>query len=402
MFPVEYIYGEWFYWQGVHDAEHSGTEPLLPYSHIEAGSRVEGFCIPRFFLAKSDKDSFNEPLFEKESWQPDRDMMRTTEPFDENKDRTTIFTIEHVPNDPRYVKLKLTNEWKDDHPRFKEVSFLHHSFLLQPEANPLQDIGNERGLQWSNDLHGPVRKLLLQGIPNIESDQTAVFKYPISWPEPAMDWLIRPRPNGWPTVTLIQQIFDSGCHVAPVGRGKRLGNHVDFLEYMKNPGLHKSAEVTEDERYKKKTIPMDETEWRISFSLAENLLGQSMPPVERQVLVLLKMIKKLYFPEVISSYQLKNLLFWERERGDELSWVEDDSAKCLLFMLDRLHECLEKGYLPHYIIPQSNLLKYENPVGLAEAAHAVAEVRRNIVQKVVSLLKRLHSLTINHILFFKI
>jgi len=110
-------------------------------------------------------------------------------------------------------------------------------------------------------------------------------------------------------------------------------------------------------------------------------------------MVLLKMIKKFYFPDVISTYYLKNLLFWECENKDEVFWKEENSANCLLFMLDRLQECLEKHHLPHYIMPQSNLLKYEAPSRLNEAAVVVAEVRRNILPKTVNLLRRLHSMT---------
>lgn len=39
---------------------------------------------------------------------------------------------------------------------------------------------------------------------------------------------------------------------------------------------------------------MGNNEWRISFSLAENFLGQSISPVQRHVLVTLKIIKKEY------------------------------------------------------------------------------------------------------------
>ena len=39
---------------------------------------------------------------------------------------------------------------------------------------------------------------------------------------------------------------------------------------------------------------MGNNEWRISFSLAENFLGQSISPVQRHVVVTLKIIKKEY------------------------------------------------------------------------------------------------------------
>ena len=79
---------------------------------------------------------------------------------------------------------------------------------------------------------------------------------------------------------------------------------------------------------------MEETEWTTSFSLAENKPWESISSVQRHVMVLLKMIKKFYFPAVISTYYLKNLLFRECENKNEDFWKEENSANCLLFMLD--------------------------------------------------------------------
>lgn len=206
--------------------------------------------------------------------------------------------------------------------------------------------------------------------------------------------MVRPRPSGWPSSDLVMEIFDSGCHLAPVGRGKRLDDPVNIANYCQNP------EIT----LAKSTVPvagsntegvwvMEETEWRTSFSLAENKLGESVSPVQRHVMVLLKILKKVYFPDVISTYYLKNLLFRECEsKGDDF-WKEDNSASCLLFMLDRLQECLEAHLLPHYIMSQSNLLMYEDPTKLNEAAKVVADVRQKILPKTFGILRRLQSLT---------
>ena len=396
MFPVEYVYGDWFWWQESSNSKHSDPEcptSSLP-TELEAGSRVEGFCIPQFFLAKSDVDPLNEPLLEKEHWRPDLDVMTEIEPFAESEKETIIpiFTVEHAADDARYAKLRLTNEWKEDRPGYKNTSFLHHTCLLPSGDHPFVE-GNKVGEseKWSHDIHGPVRKLYKKGSPSYEEDHVCVFKYPIAWPEPAMEWLIRPRVSGWPSPALVQEILESSCHLAPVGRGKRFREPIELLEYTKTPESAASSRATEDEHCEEK-MSMDETEWRTSFSLAENKLGQSMSPVQRHVIVLLKMIKKLYFPEVISSYYLKNLLFWECENREESFWREENSGKCLLSMLDCLQKCLEEGHLQHYIMPQSNLLQSEDPVRLAEAAAIVADVRRNILPKTISLLRRLQSL----------
>ena len=398
MFPVEYVYADWIFWQTDSKARRADSESLTSPSERDkdAGSRVEGFCIPQAFLMKSNIDQ-NTKLGLKEHWRPDSDRMTENDPFVENDDNKIIpiFTTEHAKDDPRYVKLRLTSEWKDLCPRYRNVSYLNHAFLLPSADHAMvkaeKSFYGESG-KWSYSLHGPVRKLQSGGFVNDEADDAAVFKYPDAWPEPAMEWLVRPRPSGWPSSELVQEIFESGCHLAPVGRGKRLEDPVDFYSYCNKPeeavvcSLVVPTEGNEEKRF------MDQTEWRNSFSLAENKLGESVLPVQRHVMVLLKMIKKWYFPEVISTYFLKNLFFWECEKKGEVFWREDKSGNCLLFMLDRLQECLESRCLPHYIMPQSNLLLHEDPSSLKEAAAVVADVRRNIFSKTYNMLRRLQSM----------
>ena len=402
MFPVEYVYADWFGWQTNIEAQRADPESLASPSEAtkEAGSRVEGFCIPQFLFRKSEIGQ-GSGLDIQEQWQPDRDTMTANDPFVEDDEKKVIpmFDAEHSEDDPRYAKLRLTKEWKDHRPRYKNVSYLHHSFQL-PSADHAMAGRESRGFDGqssvsSYELHGPVRKLQSHGFPCFEEDQTGVFKYPIAWPEPAMEWLVRPRRSGWPSPELVQEILESGCHLAPVGRGKRIDEPVDLINYCQNPELSvasTSSTVLPVEKNEGKRV-MDETEWRTSFSLAENKLGESVTPVQRHVMVLLKMIKKFYFPDVVSTYYLKNLLFWECESKDEVFWKEDNSANCVLLMLDRLQECLKAHNLPHYMMPESNLLQYEDPTSLNEAADIVGEVRRNILPKTVSLLKRLQSLT---------
>ena len=400
MFPVEYVYADWLGWQTNTQAHREDPESLIGLSEatIEAGSRAEGFCIPQFILRKSDIEQ-GSVLDIKEHWQPDRDVMTVSDPFHIKDEKTLIpiFAVEHVEDDPKYAKLRLTKEWKDHRPRYKNVHYLHHTFLL-PSADHPMDGREERRFDgqnaaWSYTLHGPVRKLQSGGLPSYEEDQTGVFKYPIAWPEPAMEWLVRPRPSGWPSPELVQEIFDSGCHLAPVGRGNRFEEPVDLLSYCQNPELSVASSAVLKAKYNEGKLVMDNTEWKTSFSVAENKLGESVSPVQRHVLVLLKMIKKVYFPKVISTYCLKHLLFWESEKKHLDFWREENSANCLLLILDRLQECLKAHQLPHFFIPRSNVLQYEDPSKLNEAAVIVAEVRRNILPKTVNLLKRLQSMS---------
>ena len=105
---MEYVYGEWFWWQGENKARHSDPEDISCSlsSDLETGSRVEGFCIPRFFIAESDKSLFAESVAETINWQPDLDVMSECEPFIVEEEKIVpIFTAEHVIDNPRLVKL---------------------------------------------------------------------------------------------------------------------------------------------------------------------------------------------------------------------------------------------------------------------------------------------------------
>ncbi|XP_031548582.1 uncharacterized protein LOC116286269 [Actinia tenebrosa] len=404
MFPMEYVYGEWIWWQATSEAKSIDPESLCSKapSLIDTGSQVEGFCIPIFFVGKTEETFIDNPSQKRDHWQPDLDGMHLNDCFVVNKETDKaipIFTVEHASDDPRYVHLRFTDEWKEHQPSYKNATFVNHTYSLpgknydDKKLSKLNE-GRESDELFTYEMHGPVWKLEGKGLLSYEEDSTGVFKYPLAWPEPAMEWLVRSRTNGWPSLELLKDILESGCHLAPVGRGKRQNEPMEFLEYRKNPEKPSSSSCreTDPENPNDRDI-MDETEWRLSFSVAENKLGQSVSPVQRHVLVLLKMIKKVYFPDVISSYLLKNLLFWEIENQDPSFWTEANSGKCLLLMLDRLQKSLEEGHLPHYIIPQSNLLQNEDPAKLAEGAAMIHDVRRSILTKTISLLKRCHSMT---------
>ncbi|KAL9974891.1 hypothetical protein ACROYT_G011991 [Oculina patagonica] len=305
--PVEYLIGEMFWWQGMNEAKQLDPDQLWSREHM-TGSYAEGLCIPRSLLHESD-NNFEGKNFEILS--ADLDLMPVEEAFVTITDeKIPIFDIVRRGNDPRYVFLRLTEKWKKLNGTFSDSVYLHQPFLLTPTAvtklfrtmlSPLKDM--ECGIH--EGIHGPACKFFIQDESLMSLDMTVVFEYPNAWPESAMDWLTRPRKSGWPAPALVQDIFDSGCHLAPVGRGKRTCEPVEREEYLANP-----VTVTSKQSQERDKTTMDESEWRISFSLAENKLGQSLSPVQRHIFVLLKVIKKAYLSDhdVISTYHLKNLL----------------------------------------------------------------------------------------------
>ena len=89
-----------------------------------------------------------------------------------------------------------------------------------------------------------------------------------------------------PSPEPVQEIFESGCYLALVGRGKRLEDPVDAFRYLRNPAEASSenCSVHRTETNDGNKLVMDQTKWRVSFSSAENKLGEMVSPVQRHVL----------------------------------------------------------------------------------------------------------------------
>ena len=195
-FPVEYVYADWLGWQTNTEAQREDPESLIGLSDatIEAGSRAEGLCIPQFILKKSDIEQ-GSVLDIKERWQPDCDVMKANDPFDINDEKKLIpiIAVEHVEDDPKYAKLRLTKERKDHRPRYKNVSYLHHTFLLPSADHPMDGRKIRRfdsqSAAWSYSLHGPVRKLQ-SGVFLVTRKIRQAFSN-IQLPGPSQLW------NGW-------------------------------------------------------------------------------------------------------------------------------------------------------------------------------------------------------------
>ena len=84
--------------------------------------------------------------------------------------------------------------------------------------------------------------------------------------------------------------------------------------------------------------------------------------MQRQVLVLLKAVKKAFLSDhdAISTYYLKNILFLECDEKEVDFWMKDNSTVCVLTLMDRAEECLRKRHLPHYVMANAYILQWTN------------------------------------------
>ena len=149
------------------------------------------------------------------------------------------------------------------------------------------------------------------------------------WPHQATSWITRQRL--WPSQDTIQSIVDKGCQVVP----------------RTSPGgdVH--------------------SEWRLSFSGPEAILSQLRSNKQQQTYYFFKMFFYRYLKCVESSepeskplysFVMKTTMLWVSEElpPDDAIWESlENSVQMLLF---KLLGSLEAGFLPHYFIPEINLL----------------------------------------------
>jgi len=106
-------------------------------------------------------------------------------------------------------------------------------------------------------------------------------------------------------------------------------------------------------------------EWRYSFSQAEMLLADNIPPKARACYLAFKATIKTHIncsadaygkQHKIQSYALKTILFYEIEKHPAEYWEEDDvKTTFFLALLASLREKVVYRFCPHYWIYMQNL-----------------------------------------------
>jgi hypothetical protein len=98
--------------------------------------------------------------------------------------------------------------------------------------------------------------------------------------------------------------------------------------------------------------------WRRSFSIEEKQKLESADRINgcrKQVFRILKVIRNREPGlSLLTSYHLKTALFREMDRN--LSWTRSDVGKRLMGVLTELEQRLRAGSMPHYYIPEIDLL----------------------------------------------
>ncbi|XP_053379982.1 uncharacterized protein LOC128548633 [Mercenaria mercenaria] len=139
------------------------------------------------------------------------------------------------------------------------------------------------------------------------------------------EWTERERIFEWPSPDVIQDVSTLEGYVVPVG--------------------HK---LSEEQNF----------EWRICYTTAERKLISSLSEVQLKLYVLLKMVNgDIIKPKVdcVSSYIIKNIIFWTAEWSPTYVFTPSNLTHMLLQCLRFLLHCLCNNCLPNYMIPSRNL-----------------------------------------------
>ncbi|XP_062582146.1 uncharacterized protein LOC134243924 [Saccostrea cucullata] len=193
----------------------------------------------------------------------------------------------------------------------------------------------------------------------VAEEQRTVCALPvIGWPPGAREWKTRVRSRYWPTPETIEKVIQDGCQCVPTGpRFSDTKNH----------------------------------EWQLCFSVAECTLVHSM---DHAIFTLYQIFRILIHERLnnvegcdgfISSYVIRTLMFWVCE--DKLpNFVSGGNLKeCIQICLSQLEEWIRKEFVPHYFIPERNLIERKmRPLQKAIILERILTLRSEILTEILS------------------
>lgn len=207
-------------------------------------------------------------------------------------------------------------------------SYLQNNYMLT-KAMSREVIWKEgwltRNLKFGKEYNGPSKPFVAK-IPftSVTVAVDDVLAFPSVCPNIVRNWVKRERTGGWPSEELIKEVEKTDVLVVPVGV---------------------------------KGHPEENLQWRISFTLSELQFVWSLNDTQIKVYVLLKMIAKSQLKVIskkISSYVVKNILFWLFEKTDINRFIPENIMSIIKEALAYLRNCLYAGNIPNYMLPERN------------------------------------------------
>ena len=220
---------------------------------------------------------------------------------------------------------------------FDDTQLLKEEFTLHEFHKPCSEVRRSQKMLFIVNQGGPavnVTVFLKEGAGTM-LDMALCLSFP-HWPTVVNDWITRYRPSGWPGLELVTSIVKEGCALVPVS------------PIRSQTGL----------------------EWRISFSLCEKKLAQSLSDYQKECFLIVKGIWRHFLKHPskrgLQSYHLKTAMFWVCEEVPSTDWRRDKIGVGVLRVLQKLYCFLVNMSCPNYFIPENNLFQdFEEDVLMA-------------------------------------
>ncbi|XP_062572652.1 uncharacterized protein LOC134234592 [Saccostrea cucullata] len=171
--------------------------------------------------------------------------------------------------------------------------------------------------------HGPCASGTIR---TIEYDTAHCFVCDF-WPPSASSWI--DRCHSWPPPYFVDNIIKKGCHFVAIGH--KLGCHEDL-------------------------------EWRISFSLAEQILVYAMNHCQFLTYGLLKLFLTEIFnngvgdeDKLLCSYHMKTAVFWVIQQNTIPHWCPQNLLECFWVCFKLILKWVYEGVCPNFFIPDNNM-----------------------------------------------
>ena len=124
--------------------------------------------------------------------------------------------------------------------------------------------------------------------------------------------------------------------------------------------------------------------WRVSFSMQEKALFSGMDKDQgcrKQCIRILKVLRnKEAGLKKLTSYHLKTALFYESKRLGEAHWKPAKIGERVMGLLTLLRNAAKRAVLPHYFMPQINLMEAISPATLGNIDDRLSQLVTNEVQ----------------------
>ena len=213
-------------------------------------------------------------------------------------------------------------------------------------------------------LHGPAVTAFIfnpfmaegekESLLSISTDMVMVIElrdWPRDMQHAKRKWIERKRL--WPDKKIMEDVLKQGCQLVP-----------------------KPAKIKDGSLKAKPNT----TQWRLTFTKAERELARARNKPQKLVYL---MAKSLYYSHLkietgesqFPSYALKVTMLWLQEETPTDEWTYEDSLFQLSMLFTKLRSFLETGCVPHYFVPEINIL--------GDVSDAVLQATQQKLQEII-------------------